>query len=90
MRLTQGVSSRRRRPARRGAGKRHGPRWSSPLVERPWPVALGLLGLPWADGAGMGRLPPQPPANLGQAAASILEPEAPLEAIKIRTVSLGI
>jgi len=36
-----------------------------------------LLGLSWADGGGMGRLPPQPPADLDQAAASILEPEVP-------------
>jgi hypothetical protein len=41
------------------------------------PVPLGLLGLLWADGGGMGRLPPQPPANLGEAAESISEPEAP-------------
>jgi hypothetical protein len=40
-------------------------------------VALGLLGLPWADGDGMTRLPPQPPASLDRAAASILEPEVP-------------
>ncbi len=38
-------------------------------------MALGLLGLPWAGGDGMGRLLPQPPANLGQETASILEPE---------------
>jgi hypothetical protein len=41
------------------------------------PVALGLLGLPGADGDGMGRLPPQPPDNRDHAAASILEPEVP-------------
>jgi hypothetical protein len=40
-------------------------------------VALGLLGLPWADGDGMGRLSPQPSDNLDPAAASILEPEVP-------------
>jgi hypothetical protein len=57
--------------------KRHGSRWSAPLDERPWPVALGLLGLSWAVGDGMTRLPPQPPDNLDQAAASILEPEVP-------------
>jgi hypothetical protein len=37
----------------------------------------GLLGLSRADGVGATRLPPQPPANLDHAAASILEPEAP-------------
>jgi hypothetical protein len=31
-------------------------------------MALGLLGLPWAGGDGMTRLPPQPPDNLNQAA----------------------
>jgi hypothetical protein len=39
-------------------------------------VALALLGLPWADGDEMGRLPAQPPDNLDQA-ASILKPEVP-------------
>jgi hypothetical protein len=38
------------------------------------PVAVGL---PWADGDRMTRLPPQPPDNLDQAEASILEPEVP-------------
>jgi hypothetical protein len=51
--------------------------------ERPGPVALGLLGLPWADGAGMTRLPPQPPDNLDHAAASILEPEVPAGGISL-------
>ena len=37
----------------------------------------GDAGMPWADGDGMTRLPPQPPDNLDQAAVSILEPEAP-------------
>jgi hypothetical protein len=40
-------------------------------------VALGLLGFAWADGEGMGRLPPQQPDNLDQPSASILEPEVP-------------
>jgi len=40
-------------------------------------MALGLLGLPWADGDGMAGLPPKPPTNLDQTAASIPEPEAP-------------
>jgi hypothetical protein len=63
-------------PAGERAGRR-GSRWSAPLDERPWPAALGLLGFAWADGDGMGRLPPQPPDNLDQVAASILEPEVP-------------
>jgi hypothetical protein len=45
--------------------KRHGSRWSAPLDERPWPVALGLLGFAWADGDGMTRHPPQAPASRG-------------------------
>jgi hypothetical protein len=45
---------------------------ASPRGPRP----AGLLGLLWADGDGMGRLPPQPFDNLDQA-ASILEPEVP-------------
>jgi hypothetical protein len=57
-------------------GKRHGSRWSALLDERPWAVALA-----WADGDGMGRLPPQPPDDLDQAAASILgSPRPPPEA----------
>jgi hypothetical protein len=48
-----------------------------PPDERPVPAALGLRGLPRADGDGMARLPPQPPDNLDQTAASILLPEAP-------------
>ena len=39
-------------------------------------MALGLLGLTWADGGGMGTFPPQPPVNLNQAAESVSEPEA--------------
>jgi hypothetical protein len=50
-------------------------------VPRPVPrvqlAGLGLLGLSWADGAGVTRLPPQPPHNLNLVAASILEPEVP-------------
>lgn len=64
-------------PASGERGKRHGSRWSAPPDERSWPMALGLLGLPWADGGEMGRLPPQPPANLDQAAESIPEPRGP-------------
>jgi hypothetical protein len=63
-------------------GKRHGSRWSTPPAERPWPVALGLLGLPWADDDGMGRLPPQLPDHLDQEAASTLEPEIPAGGIE--------
>jgi hypothetical protein len=44
-------------------------------------VALGLLGLSWADGDGMTWLPPQPRDHLDQA-ASILEPEDPAEGIE--------
>src|SRR5215471_11065676 len=39
-------------------------------------VALGLLGLSWTDGDGMGGPSPQPSDNLDQVPASILEPEA--------------
>src|SRR5215472_10231953 len=46
-------------------------------------VALGLLGLSWSDGDGMGSTSPQPSDNLDQVPASILEPEAPPEASKI-------
>src|SRR5215471_10281123 len=46
-------------------------------------VALGLLGLSWTDGDGMGGPSPQPSDNLDQVPASILEPEAPPEASKI-------
>ena len=50
-------------------------------VPRPVPrvqlVGLGLLGLSWADGAGVTRLPPQPPHNLNLVATSILEHEVP-------------
>jgi hypothetical protein len=70
-------SSRHRRPPSGERGKRRGSRWSTLPAERPWPAALGLLGLPWADGDEMGRLPHQPPDNLDQAATSILEPEVP-------------
>ena len=57
--------------------KPHGSRWSAQLDERPGRVGLGLLGLSWADGEGMTRLPPQPPHDLDLVAASILEPEVP-------------
>jgi integrase len=46
-------------------------------------VALGLLGLSWADGAGVTRLPPQPPGNLGHGAwRPSWSPRPPPEAIK--------
>jgi hypothetical protein len=50
-------------------------------------MGLGLLGLSWADGAGMTRLPPQPPRNLDLVAASILEPEVPAGGIALFIVS---
>jgi len=50
--------------------------WSS-RHRRPTNRGRGKLGLFWADGDGMGRLPPQPSSNLDKAAASIPEPEAP-------------
>ena len=71
-------------------GKRHGSRWSAPPDERPWPVALGLLGLPLADGDGMGRLLPQPPDNLDQASTSILEPEVPAGGIEFSLSAVEI
>src|SRR6202035_3416089 len=70
-------------------GKRHRSRWSAPPDERPWAVALGLPGLPWADGDGMGRLPSQPPGDLDQAVASILEPDAPPEAVRVARWGCG-
>jgi hypothetical protein len=65
-----------------GLGIAPNARESRTSIRRPQcrPPPAGLLGLPWADGGGMGRLLPQPPANLDQAAMIILEPEAPPEA----------
>jgi len=57
--------------------KPHGSRWSAPRTNDLDPWGLVCSALAWADGVGMTRLPPQPPANLDQAAASILEPEVP-------------
>ena len=64
--------------------KPRGPRWSTLPDERPWPAGLGLLGLSWADGAGMARLPPQPKDNLDRMAVSILEPEVPAGGISVK------
>ena len=52
---------------------------TQPLPSSEWDIGVGRppLGLPWADGDGMGRLPPQPPANSTRRQASILEPEVP-------------
>ena len=74
----------RSHPAALGMGLGIAPnaRESRTFIRRP-PCRLpsaGLLGLPWADGGGMGRLLPQLPANLDQAAVIILEPEAAPEA----------
>jgi len=76
-----GWSSRHRRPTHRGAGQAPRVKVERPAGRTTLAVALGLLGLPWADGDEMGRLPPQPPGSLHQT-ASILEPEVPAGGIK--------
>jgi hypothetical protein len=45
-RTSLGWSSCHRRPATGERGRRHGPRWSTLLSDRPWAMAPGLLGLP--------------------------------------------
>jgi hypothetical protein len=55
----------------------------SPSVH-PLGSGLGLLGLPWAEGEGMARLPLQLPDNLGRRLRPSSSPRSPPEALIIR------
>jgi hypothetical protein len=59
----RGWSSRHRRPPTGERARPHGSRWR-PAGRTTWTRGNSLLGLSWADGAGMSRLPPQPHENL--------------------------